>query len=250
MRIAFIVGEFPSLSQTFVLNQITGLRDRGYEIDIYANKSRNYHKVHPDVERYNLLSHTYYIGATGNRRSRLLKLLKLLPASYPKYSLRLLRSLNIFMYPKRLPLLETLSVLLLHKPAYDIIHCHFGPNGLKGATLRDIGALQGKLITTFHGFDIAEGIESLLGNHVLKAYAQLFNVGELFLPISERWKHRLLELGCDEKKIVVHRMGVDCSKFSFTPRHLHDNGQIRILTVARLVEKKVLSMVFALLQSW
>ncbi|MEN9519388.1 MAG: hypothetical protein RLZZ381_1976, partial [Cyanobacteriota bacterium] len=35
MRIAFLVDQFPSLSETFILNQITGLIDRGHEIDIY-----------------------------------------------------------------------------------------------------------------------------------------------------------------------------------------------------------------------
>ena len=34
MKIAFIVGKFPVLSQTFILNQITGLIDRGHEVDI------------------------------------------------------------------------------------------------------------------------------------------------------------------------------------------------------------------------
>ena len=38
MKIAFIVDNFPCLSQTFVLNQITGLIERGHEVDIYAKK--------------------------------------------------------------------------------------------------------------------------------------------------------------------------------------------------------------------
>ena len=33
MRIAFVLGEFPSLSETFVLNQITGLIDRAVASD-------------------------------------------------------------------------------------------------------------------------------------------------------------------------------------------------------------------------
>ena len=31
MNIAFIVSEFPRLSETFIMNQITGLIDRGHE---------------------------------------------------------------------------------------------------------------------------------------------------------------------------------------------------------------------------
>ncbi len=40
MKIAFFVDQFPSVSETFILNQITGLIDRGHEVDIYADKYR------------------------------------------------------------------------------------------------------------------------------------------------------------------------------------------------------------------
>lgn len=36
MQIAFIVGHFPRLSETFILNQVTGLIDRGHQVDIFS----------------------------------------------------------------------------------------------------------------------------------------------------------------------------------------------------------------------
>ena len=36
MKIAFVVQGFPHLSETFILNQITGLLDRGHAVDIFA----------------------------------------------------------------------------------------------------------------------------------------------------------------------------------------------------------------------
>ena len=36
MKIAFIVNQFPSMSETFILRHITGLRERGHEVDIFA----------------------------------------------------------------------------------------------------------------------------------------------------------------------------------------------------------------------
>jgi hypothetical protein len=53
MKIAFIVGTFPSLSETFILNQITGLIDRGHEVHIHPVNGlpKNYTgKMHPIVE--------------------------------------------------------------------------------------------------------------------------------------------------------------------------------------------------------
>jgi colanic acid/amylovoran biosynthesis glycosyltransferase len=51
MRIAFIVWEFPTLSETFVLNQVTGLIDRGHQVDIYAHILGDTINVHTDVNR-------------------------------------------------------------------------------------------------------------------------------------------------------------------------------------------------------
>ena len=36
MKIAFLVGKFPVLSQPFIINQLTGLLDSGHDVDIYA----------------------------------------------------------------------------------------------------------------------------------------------------------------------------------------------------------------------
>ena len=60
MKIAFLMSEFPCSSQTFILSQLTGLIDRGYEIDVYAHKKENAHVVHSDVGKYNLETKTYY----------------------------------------------------------------------------------------------------------------------------------------------------------------------------------------------
>lgn len=237
MRVAFVVEVFPALSETFILNQITGLIDRGHEVDIYANTSRNEFKLHADVEKYDLLRRTYYFQIPNNKRLRLLKGLKLIFLNCWKDPAVLLRSLNVFKYGQQaasLKLLYTAIPFLGKRPSYDVIQCHFGWNGLQSVFLRDIGAIKGKVVTTFHGVDITQ-ILRMLGTRV---YDPLFDKGDLFLPISECWKRRLIDLGCNEKKVVVHRMGVDCKKFTFTPRRLHPNRPIRVVTISRLVEKK------------
>ena len=56
------------------------------------------------------------------------------------------------------------------------------------------------------------------------------------MPISELWKTKLIESGCDENKILVHHCGVEYNRQSFN-KLSHEN-KINILTIARLVEKK------------
>lgn len=86
-----IVGRFPVLSETFILNQIAGLIDRGHEVDIYSDQLGDTSKVHPAVEKYQLLNRTYYIQMPSNIAIRGLKGLGLLFANSYKDPALLLR---------------------------------------------------------------------------------------------------------------------------------------------------------------
>lgn len=238
MKIAFIVEAFPVLSQTFVLNQITGLLDRGHEVDIYAEFNENISKTHPDVEKYDLLSRTFcHPRIPQDKFHRFLKGAWLFLTHFPLAPLLILRSLNVFKYKKdaaSLRLLYAVIPFVKQRPVYDVIQCHFGLLGIKGMLLRDLGALQGKHITAFHGVDISQNLQ-MLGESV---YDDLFKAGDRFLPISHHWQKRLIELGCDPDKTTVHRMGIDCQRFTFLPRSLNPGDPVRLISVARLTEKK------------
>lgn len=236
MKIAFVLNKFPLLSETFILNQITGLIDLGHEVDIYANQIGDISKVHPDVEAYHLIERTCYIGKPSNRTHKILRIIALLFTKYLINPVVFFKSLNIAKYGKLaadLTLFYATGHLLGKKLKYDVIHCHFGPNGTKLGFLRDIGVISGKVISTFHGYDITTYLEEE-GERV---YDSLFQLGDLFLPISECWKNRLEKLGCT-KKIIVHRMGIDCDKFTFSLVENPRNNRFKIVSIARLVEKK------------
>ena len=61
MKVAFFVGEFPSLSTTFILNQVTGLLDRGHEVVIFADRPSGEGGVHPDVAKYDMAERIRYV---------------------------------------------------------------------------------------------------------------------------------------------------------------------------------------------
>jgi colanic acid/amylovoran biosynthesis glycosyltransferase len=237
MKVAFIVEKFPSLSETFILNQIIGLISRGHEVDIYAIYPDETSKVHPNVNKYHLLEHTYYQPhLPQNYFWRFFKGLILILANFYKAPLVLIRSLNCFQYGKRALSLRLLySVIpLLDKQAYDIIHCQFGMLGIEGVLLRDINAIQGKIITSFRGYDISWYVKEY-GEEV---YQELFLKGDFFLANCEFFRQKAIKIGCDDKKIIVHGSGIDCSRFPFKARQVHPDGIIRIATTGRLVEKK------------
>lgn len=60
MRILFVVGYFPVLSETFIINQITKLIDRGHEVFIYSLRKGNFKKKHSDIQKYHLIERTFY----------------------------------------------------------------------------------------------------------------------------------------------------------------------------------------------
>ena len=239
MRIAFIFGRFPVISEPFILNQISGLVKRGHEVDIYALQGppiEHTDKVHPDVERYRLLERTYYPPERPQTKwLRPLKAWALILANLHKGSLVCLRMRNA-QYGKKAKswLLFFRAFPFLSKQPYDIIHCQFGPFGVMGMQFRDAGLIQGKLITTFRGFDVSRYVQAQ-GEDV---YNELFEQGDFFLANCEFFRQKAIHLGCAPNQIVVHGSGIDCSRFRFKPRSLPADGTIRIATTGRLVEKK------------
>ena len=239
MKIAFIVGQFPLVSETFILNQITGLIDRGHVVDVFAKSKKEQTVFHDEIERYNLNSSVYYdLPLSQHYVVRQLQKLRVLLACIrtdSKATLNLLKMSEDSKQAISLRNLYAAAPLILHKKSnYDIIQCHFGLNGLKGLMLRQLNVLQGKLVITFHGADVSKQLQTY-GDNI---YDPLWSNGDLFLPISEYWKNKIIALGCDKNKILVHHMGIDCDRFSFEPRSLQSDQTIRLISVCRLVEKK------------
>ncbi len=191
LKILFVLTYFPEAVSTAILNQITGLIDRGHRVYIYSKQIGNIKHAHPDISRYNLIDHTYF-------HSR--KPLNNLPSD-----------LNTF----------------------DIICCQFGYRGIEFIDVFKKRKLKAKFVTCFRGSDLSKHIKQNP-----RKYNELFRTGDLFLPVCNFFKKRLISLGCKPEKIKVQHSSTDCKKFSFKARSLDPNNTIQIITVARLTEKK------------
>lgn len=241
MRIAFLIDQFPSLSETFILNQIVGLLDRGHEIDIYPDEPNNLAKVPAEVTRYQCEERTYCVRYPSSRSWRILKGTGLLLANFYKNPTVVLRSLNLFKYNtsnkgEQATFLKVFysSIPFLNSKPYDIIHCHYGRNGQRAVILREIGALKGKIITTFHGYDV----NLYTGKYGADVYKDLFNHGDLYTANTAFTAAQAVSLGCPGNKILTLPVGVNISKYIFCKSKVLLGETVNILTVARLVEKK------------
>lgn len=239
LRIAVFAHEFPALSETFVLNQITGLIDRGHDVTIFAYRPRPESHIHADVAQYGLAKVTRYRNVAANKFAQALAAGALLVRNVGKLGPVLLRCLDARRYGQNVSVRNLFfwAVRTVNEKPFDAIYCHFGPVGQLAVMLRDVGALSGPVATAFHGVDVSAYVRNKPD-----VYRFLFSAGDLFLPVSARWRRRLVDLGCPPGKIEIHHMGVALEAIPFRVRSTDGVGTpLRVLSVGRMVEKKGLA---------
>lgn len=235
MKIAFVVGNFPSISQTFILNQIAGLFDLGHEVDVLSYGPGDAGGVHPIVEKYGLLDRTVYLWKPGQTwRHRFVHGDPVFWGLFRKSPGAAIGSIDVLRYGRK-----ALSLALTYETAayfkrgpYDIVHCQFGTFGLDFLPLHRISHRRSKLVVQFRGYDISQ----FLRERGPRVYDRLFGEADHFLTNCEYFKKRLLELGAPPDRTDVLYSGIDLSKFRFSPRKAA--GTVRIAMIGRLVEKK------------
>ncbi|MEW6271867.1 MAG: hypothetical protein AB1689_21500 [Thermodesulfobacteriota bacterium] len=158
LRVAFVVGRFPLVSETFVLNQATGLLDRGHEVDVLAldGPPPPLLPQHPDVARYGMLARTRVVpSARGGRVTRLLKGIALHARRAhldPLMSARAIAALAD-RDGGRSALLP--AIPLLGRAPYDVVHCQFGVYGERILPLYRTCRIARRLVVSFRGWDDA-----------------------------------------------------------------------------------------------
>lgn len=237
MRVAMVVSVFPTLSETFILDQIDGLLARGHEVSVFGRMpARDVHVTHGDSNTTRAKTHYFDAGprtplVVATRSVRVLSS----DRTRARYALaelvKLARPGNMLEMGR---LWMNASKVLETGERFDVVVAHFGVNGLLALRLRQLGVFSAPLASVFHGRDLSFVLERR-GRDV---YQELFEQGELMLPVSDYFRRRLVDHGCSAERILVQRMGVDLTRFQYQPRSLDAGQPVRILSVCRLVEKK------------
>jgi len=133
MRIGILLGPFPVVSEKFILNQIASLLDRGIDVEILTSELRKNTHTHSIVQSYRLLERTTEVSVPSKIANRFLSLPRMLPRIlflHPLYTLRAFHP----RYTTASRNLKTFYFLAgCVNRTFDILHCHFGQNGLIGA---------------------------------------------------------------------------------------------------------------------
>jgi len=241
MRIGFFLGAFPNTSETFVLNQISGVVAAGHAVDIHAWQGVG-QVQHPLLKQHDLLEHVCHRPVVPDGKAG--RIFKVSVLAMMLLVLDMRRTWRLFSMYSDMPLGEWIELFFVAFPLrggrkYDVIHAHFGPNGQMAVRLRQAGFLTGSIVTSFHGYD-ANVVPNALGAGY---YRTLFRQGEAFIVSSLFIRNRLLQLGLAAQKIHHIAVGIDVAKWGFHIRKV--GGRPVIISVGRLVEVKGFSYAIA-----
>jgi colanic acid/amylovoran biosynthesis glycosyltransferase len=233
VRIAFVVGGFPRISETWILAQVTSLLDRGHEVDIYARRASGQTVLHADVGDYDLMPRTHFFNVPMSRGGRTIRATGILARNLLHHPGILLRCLNL---PRYGSLYAILNNVMFVEPfldrRYDAILCHFGGNGMDFVCLKDAFP-NTRFVTMFHGDDYFIGDEK-----GPEAFALLKRLGDAFLVTTDCFgRATLRRYGFDDRRIVTLRLSIAAKKIPFRERR-RTSDTVRLLSVGRLVEKK------------
>lgn len=228
--VSFLVSRFPNPSETFIQAQVEGLLERGAAVEVIALAAGDAEALGALLLKWPDKLKVRYAPVPKTLGARLLHMPGSLAAPKALGALNASRfgddaaSLRLLIAAARWPKDARKSAVWL---------AHYGRWGRFACALRELGLIGGPIATVFHGKDMSAYLKKRPG-----AYAQLFERGDLFLPISEAWRGKLLALGAPAERTMMHRMGVDVSRFAATERTLGPDEPVRFIGVGRMVEKK------------
>ena len=224
--VSFLVSRFPNPSETFIQAQAEGLMERGAAVEIVALAEG---PGRAEIERRFPALKLTYVPLPKTLPARIAAL----PAAFGHAAAR--KALDVGRFGDDAASLR-LAVAASRWPASReprVWLAHYGRWGAFACALRELGLIAGPVATVFHGKDMSAYLRKRPD-----AYRSLFGKGDLFLPISDAWREKLLALGAPPSRTFVHRMGVDASRFVETPRTLAAGEPVRFIGVGRMVEKK------------
>ncbi len=238
MRILYLSGCFPLLSETFTIYEIADLIRSGADVRILSlQKPVSGQSDLPDKLGF-ADKISYRPDLATSPFSKIGRIFSLLLKS-PSLGDFLRRACMFLSLRKdasfsRYVLLETIAAADFDDWKPDVVHCHFGPNGRVGSDLKNYRLTDAVLTVIFHGYDISQ----LPKEREAGFYGTLFKTADHIFSINEYYLEKLKELGAPMDRVSVFHMSVDCNEFSFAPRSRPSEGTIECVSVGRMTEKK------------
>jgi len=236
LKIAILVSSFPTTSETFIVNQITDLIDKGHTVTIFAFQQNKNKVIHQKILDYKLLEKTVFFKDTSSSMVlRYFAFLNFIFSNRKKIDFfKLIRIFNYKIYGRKALNLRNYTKFkwILKYGNIQIIHAHFGPNGVYIAEMKKFGFLTStKLITSFHGYDLSPHLLTYYKNK----YQDLFEEADL-LTVNTKYTKSLLKKITSENNIKILPVGLDTNKFKRNESEI--NSDFLLIFIGRLIPLK------------
>jgi len=239
--IAYILWEFPLLSETFISNEILFLDQKHkLPVTIFSNKRPQIHKVHPEAQI--LLDKTTYLPPFFSFQTIqaalyfsfvyplrvfrvLFLLLKMIPFQSP-------RVIPYFLAQSGFCLTKAFFVskkIMINKPSH--LHSHYAQSAAF-ITLLTSQLTRVPYSFTMHAHDIFTNPNKRLIVYLIKKSQFAVTISQFNKAYLSR-----LDSSCAGKIHVIH-CGIDLSRFQTGKLRSKEPKKIQLLSVARLVGKK------------
>lgn len=234
-RVAFVVGAFPAVSETFIINQVADLLDRGIDVTIFSFAGGETENISERYTSYRMRDRTKYLSVPNGVLKRVIESLPLILRLFRARPRALLSACNVFRWGR-----EALSLKLLFwstpfaLESFDLVHCHFGTMAKRFLRVADILDIAPTIVTTFYGYDVSQIVKQKGPSY----YDRLKERGACYFTMSENMKDRVVALGFDAEKVESLPVSIDVASYPFAERSAPSDGIVRIVSVGRFVEKK------------
>jgi colanic acid/amylovoran biosynthesis glycosyltransferase len=222
LNIGYVLFQFPALTETFVLNEIVELINRGHKIHVFSISSPQGYPIHNEIDDFNLSIVTHQLIDPKKKYNQVKLIFQSLGSfgwSYPCESLG----------GKVLSIAAAKSFCKIARVYnLDVLHAHF--NGIPTQT----ALLMSKKLKIPFTFD-AHASDIFVKPHTRSLLNRMQEASAVITPsfYNKRYLHELTQI--QETKIHVVRACPKVDKFY----KVNQNHQaLSILTIGRLVEKK------------
>lgn len=237
MHVAYFVGSFPKVSETFIMNQIEAMLSSGHQISIFANDNPDEGVVHRKVEEYDMVDLCTYTNPPKTYPAGMKRTIGTF-LRHPEAAVEIFRAIRGQRPGIQLANLDTFLAQETQK--FDAYHAHFGNTGEDWSfihRLPDINVSEDKsYVVSFYGFDASSLLE-----RDFDPYPNVFADADAITVLSGDMKENLIDAGCPPEKLTYNPLGIDTNFFEYKERRRRE-GSTKLLIVSRLIEKKGVSM--------
>lgn len=236
LKIGVFVWSFPTTSETFIVNQICDLLDKGHELIIFAFRKGDGEIIHKNIKEHKLLDRcVFFEEYTPSKFFRYFEFLTFIFKHYQTLNFKKIHEIvNFRKYGKKaLSLQNFLNYKwILSQGNFDVFHAHFGSNATYVAEMRRFGYYsKTQFVATFHGYDLAP--DHMEENK--KKYENLFKSVDL-ITVNTPYLLSLLKQ-VTNKTAKILPVGLNISSFKKINEE-KSNNNFNILFVGRLIELK------------